>query len=227
VRLPEAVRKPLHEVKVSLLFAQYRLFKRGRALTFQGRSYPYLYARYNLTVRNERSIEIPIFWEAVGRYRPEQVLEVGNVLAHYHPIRHAVLDKYEVAPGVVNDDVVDFRPGRTYDLILAISTLEHVGWDESPRDPPKVGRAIERLRHLLAPGGRLMLSFPIGYNSEVDRLLITGAIPFSQVAYFKRVTPDNIWAEAPWDAVRGSPFNHRIPTATGLVIGVVDGPPAA
>src|SRR5690348_6002432 len=111
VGLGAAVRAPLHEAKVSLLFAQYRLFKGGRALAYDGRTYPYLYARYNLTVRNERAIEVPLVWDAVRRHSPERVLEVGNVLAHYYPIRHGVLDKYERAPGVTNADVVDFQPG--------------------------------------------------------------------------------------------------------------------
>ena len=35
-----------------------------------------------------------------------------------------------------------------FDLIVAISTLEHVGWDESPRDPAKAPRAVEVLRSL-------------------------------------------------------------------------------
>jgi hypothetical protein len=38
-----------------------------------------------------------------------------------------VLDKYEQAPGVINEDVVSFSPPQKYDLIVSVSTLEHVG----------------------------------------------------------------------------------------------------
>jgi len=99
---------------------------------------------------------------AVVRQHPdERILEVGNVLAHYYPHQHDVLDKYEQAPGVMNGDVVDFRPGKLYDLIVSISTLEHVGWDEEPRDPLKFLRGVEHLTTLLAPGGRMLVTLPI------------------------------------------------------------------
>jgi SAM-dependent methyltransferase len=210
-------------VKVSVLFHGYRLFKPGRVIAFQGRTYPFLYARYNLTVRNERAIELPIFWDAVQRQRPEQVLEVGNVLAHYFPIKHTVVDKYERGPRVINEDVVDYRPGRTFDLIVAISTLEHVGWDEEPRDPPKIRRAIETLRGLLSPQGRLVISLPLGYNTEVDRLVRERALPFTTAGYLKRVTADNQWREVDWEGVQGAEYNYRIPTANAVVLGTIEG----
>ena len=73
-----------------------------------------------------------------------KVLEVGNVLSWYGPVHHDVLDKYEVTSGVINQDVVDFVPRHQYNVIVAISTIEHVGWDETPRDPTKVLRRERR-----------------------------------------------------------------------------------
>lgn len=82
------------------------------------------------------------------------MLEVGDVLSHYFPIHHDVVDKYQVAPGVINQDIAEFIPPERYDLILSISTPEDVGWDETPREPDKLLRAIEHLRNrCLAPGG--------------------------------------------------------------------------
>jgi len=51
------------------------------------------------------------------------------VLSHYFAVKHDIVDKYEIAPSVVNEDLVNFKPGKKYDLIVSISTLEHVGWD--------------------------------------------------------------------------------------------------
>jgi hypothetical protein len=82
---------------------------------------------------------------------------VGNVLSHYFSVNHDVVDKYEKAEGVINRDIIDFHPSKEYDLIISISTLEHVGWDEDIsdhkilHDPSKILRAIENLRGLLAP----------------------------------------------------------------------------
>ena len=70
-----------------------------------------------------------------------QGAEIGNVLAHYVETDHLRVDKYEQAEGVQNLEVLDFDPGPL-DWIIAISTLEHVGWDEEPRDPGKAVRAL-------------------------------------------------------------------------------------
>jgi hypothetical protein len=220
--LPEVIRKPLHEVKVSMLYVGYRTFKSGRKISFSGETLPYLYRRYNLTCQNERAIEIPIFQAIVKHFPPEQVLEVGNVLSHYMPVKHTVVDKYEVAPGVLNEDVVDHRPGRTFDLIIAISTLEHVGWDEPSHDPEKLLPAIANLRTLLSRQGRLVVSMPIGYNPAVDRLAQDPNGLFKQVGYLKRMTRDNIWKQVPLQDVLGEKYNPRIPTATAILVGVIE-----
>jgi hypothetical protein len=138
------------------------------------------------------------------------------------------VDKYEQASGVIHADVVDYEPGRRYDLIATISTLEHVGWDEEPRDPEKFLRAVEHLATLLAPGGTLLVTLPLGYNPEVDRFLADGRVPFTSVGYLKRDSRDNVWHEASWSEVAGTAYVHRQPkslrrwvpnTAQAVVVG--------
>lgn len=216
--LLSGMRKRLREAKVSAEVSYYRTFKR-RTLEFQGRSYPYFYNAYNPTHTNERVVEIPIAWDEVQRYAPEQTLEVGNVLAHYYPIRHQVLDKYEQAPGVLNADVVDFQPNRLYNLIVSISTLEHVGWDETPREPDKFLRGVSHLSTLLAPGGVMLVTLPVGYNAAVDHFLAEKMIPFTSVGYLKRDEFGGRWREvAGWDDVMGTVYLHGRRTNIGTWI---------
>ena len=128
---------------------------RTKTFRFDGREYEYLYHPYNRTWKNERGVEIPIFRELLLKHEGKRVLEVGNVLSHYFPIHHEVIDKYEVSSGVINQDIVEFVPQDKYDLIISISTLEHVGWDEQPQKPGKLLQAIDHLRATcLAPSGR-------------------------------------------------------------------------
>jgi len=142
----------------SLWYYYFKLFKSSRTFTFQRETYRYFYHKYNTTWRNKRAVEVPIVWKIVNKYIGRNILEVGNVLSHYFPVNHDILDKYEKAKGVINQDVVDFSPAKKYDLIVSISTLEHVGWDETPREPMKILRAIENLKRLLAPKGKKLLS---------------------------------------------------------------------
>jgi SAM-dependent methyltransferase len=151
-----------------------------RTFTFQGETYRYFYHKYNTTWRNERAVEIPIVWKIVKKYMDRNILEVGNVLSHYFSVNHDILDKYEKAKGVINQDVVNFSTAKKYDLIVCISTLEHVGWDETPREHMKILHAIENLKKLLAPKGKIVITLPLGYNPELDKLLKNGKIHFTK-----------------------------------------------
>jgi SAM-dependent methyltransferase len=192
-----------------------------RSFAFQAARYRYFLHGYNLTWSNERAVEIPIVLAEVRARRGGRVLEVGNVLSHYADVRHEVIDKFERGPGIRNDDAATFRDAALYDLIVSISTLEHVGWDEQPRDPGKLARAVANLTAQLAPGGRLVATLPLGYNPGMDEQLAAGALPFSRCHYLRREGLTT-WVEADWTAVAGSPYGERWPGTRGLVIGVVE-----
>jgi SAM-dependent methyltransferase len=184
---------------------------------------PYLRHPYNYTWLNERAVEVPLAEAALTAAGPAaRVLEIGNVLAHYRPMAHAVVDKYEQAPGVHNVDVVDIgaEPALRgpFDLILAISTLEHVGLDEEVRDPDKPGRAIAHLASLLAPGGRLWCTFPVGYNPSLDEGLRTDGLGFTRLTALRRTGRDNRWEQVSLDEVWGTGYDWLLYTAQAIVV---------
>jgi SAM-dependent methyltransferase len=173
----------------------YKMFTPEKIFTLQGNDYKYFYNLYNITWKNERTVEIPFVWDAVQSNQNKNILEVGNVLSWYFPIQHEVVDKYEVAEGVINEDIVDFNPLKKYDLIVSISTMEHVGWDETPREPQKILRAIEQLKRLLAAGGKLIITVPLGYNTALDEYLRDGSIRFTEQYFLKKGLKNPEWNE--------------------------------
>lgn len=172
-----------------------------RGFWYGGRRYRYVFRMYNETYNNERAVELPVVWRVVRGAGGKRVLEVGNVLSHYYPIHHVVVDKYEQAPGVLNCDVVEYNPGQPFDLIVSISTLEHVGWDEEPREPGKILVAIEHLTSLLAPGGKLLFTIPLGYHTEFDAHLREGRLRLDEAHYLTRVARPCTWVEVPFEQV--------------------------
>jgi SAM-dependent methyltransferase len=200
----------------------YKAFKSGKTFTFQGRPYHYFYHTYNTTWKNERAIEVPIVLEIVQKNHGKRILEVGNVLSHYFPVSHDILDRYEKSEGVINKDVVDFQPSCKYDLIVSISTLEHVGWDETPREPGKILRAIENLRNCLAPEGEIVVTLPSGSNSEVDKLVKKGKIQFSKRYHLKRISKDNRWVEVDWNDISNAKYGTPFPFGNALIIGFIE-----
>jgi len=223
--LPEpAIKVILRTWRRALLSAYYRRFKAGRPFNVRGVDYGYFYHAYNQTYCNERAVEIPLLWAIVQRVPPERVLEVGNVLSHYFPTHHDVVDKYERAGGVRNIDVVDFRPTQPYDLIVSISTLEHVGFNEEPLEPEKPWRAIRNLQRCLSPHGQLVITVPIGFNPHLDRMLQEGRIPLNDPVCLRRISADNRWRQVPWEEIRHARYGHPYRNANGVVLAAF--PPA-
>ncbi len=208
--------------RITNSYLYYRLLKSGRTFRVQGRRYRYFYHRYNSTWKTERAVEVPLVWEIVQQYQGRRILEVGNVLSHYFPVTHDIVDKYERAPGVTNVDIVDYAPAATYDLIVSISTIEHVGWDEEPREPEKLVRAIAHLERLTAPGGQIVLTLPLAYNAYLDELLRADRLRFDRHLCLQRISRDNRWAQVEWRAIRDAHFNTPFRGINGLVIGVID-----
>jgi len=202
-----------------------RLTSIPSTFTFCGKPYRHFRHRYNATWRNERAVEIPIARGFLADVPPEKVLEIGNVLSHYGPVSHQVVDKYEKSEGVRNEDVCDFRSGKKYQLIVSISTLEHVGWDEEPKDESKVLRAFENLQSLLAPGGKLIVTIPLGYNPPLDRMIKEGRISFAERIYLKRTSRCHRWSEVSADQVRSPHYDRAAYAAHELLVGIIENQP--
>jgi len=207
--LPPLLTRSVHWANLNT----YKLFGSHRTFAFAGRDLKYFYHRYNNTTSNERTIEIPI---AEQFLRPGlNTLEVGNVLNHYRPFPHDVVDKYEVAPGVTNCDIVEYATPQRYDLIVSISTIEHVGWDEATKDPDKPARAIAAMKRLMAPNATMVITVPGGYNPFLDEFLKSPACDCRKHYRFQRMSWLNEWREVD-DFSPGVRYRHPYPFANTL-----------
>ena len=189
---------------------------RYRSFTFQGARYRYCMNSYNESWDNERTVEIPLFQKMAGEVKRQggAVLEIGNVLAYYGPIDWQVVDKYETATHVTPCDIVDFSFQERYDFIFAISTIEHIGFDEEMRkfpeqwDESKLLAAIAKIvNEGLKGGGRFVVSFPLGYNIKLDNLLFSGQLGEQHSFFLKRISLSNRWCEVGKEAVLGARYN--------------------
>ena len=189
-----------------------------RTFEWDGRPVAYFHHQYNWTWLNERGVETALALEVLRAHAGQDVLEVGNVTGHYVPADHVVVDKYEHAPGVVNVDVADLVLDQRFDLILAVSTLEHVGLDEEILDPHKPARAISRLKTLLKPGGLLWVTHPVGYNLDMDAQLRSGALGFDHLRALRREDTRNTWRQVPVDEVWQAEYDRLVYTAHGVVV---------
>jgi len=197
------------------------------SFTFNGKAYSYFWHDYNMTWRSERCIEIPIVYEIVKENGARRILEVGNVLSHYFNLSHDIVDKYEKAEGVINEDIATFRPKAAYDLIISISTMEHVGWDEEPKEPEKLFKAFENIKNnCLAPGGKLVVTIPVDYNPFLDQAIASEKLAFTQKYFMRRLSKINHWRQAGLQEVQETKFMKPYPFANGMMIAIFEKEPA-
>lgn len=206
-----------------IYFTYYKKIKKGsNTFLFQGSPYHYFYSFYNSTYYDERSVEIPIVMNVIKRREGKRILEIGNVLSHYFNFAHDVVDKYEVSEHVINIDVVEFKSAVKYDLIVSISTLEHVGWDDGPHDDTKILAAFENLKSLVKPkNGMILITVPLGYNPLMDKVLKEEMVHFSAKYYMKRISKGNEWKEVCMESVQDVKYGKPFPGANGLFIGII------
>jgi SAM-dependent methyltransferase len=186
--------------------------KGNETFEYRGEELHYFNHMYNCTRLNERAVELAIArhfmsWaqhDAWTRKRSAATgLELGNVTSHYWPAHHRIVDRYEEAAGVENIDVFDLASGSSADWIIAISTLEHVRWDEPDRDPNGAANAIWHLKSLLKPGGRMLVTCPLGYHPQLDREILSGRFEDARQTCFVR-TGDIDWVES--DEIVAKPY---------------------
>lgn len=187
-----------------------------RKFMLEGKEYDLFYHRYNVTWCGERVVEVPYFASLIENSRKKRILEVGNVLSHYYPSRWDVLDKFEQGKGIINKDILSFKPEEKYDLVVSISTLEHVGFDDSlegfKSSLEKIEKSIKSiLDNCLNKGGALVFSIPVGYNPEMDKFVFENRMKFERKLFLKRKKKLD-WKEVREEEARvckyGSPLSY-------------------
>ncbi len=183
-----------HTIQLFLpLLKAYALLTNQSSFTFCEKKYTYAFSRYGATWSTERAVEVPIFLDVLNKALAEKktILEIGNVMEHYMPAKHtglwAVVDKYEVAPDIINQDIAEFSRDTKYNFILSVSTMEHVGFDEEDKDNNKIIKAIDNIvQNLLTPDGIFIFSVPFGFNPTMDEIVFGRKIKLSDVCFMKR-----------------------------------------
>lgn len=205
------------------LFCKYYSLKTSSTtFTFKNKKHKYFIHAYNHTWRNERRVEVPIIWDIIKDKESTKVLEVGNVLSHYFPIKHDVVDKYEKGASVINEDILTYKPKKKYDYIVSISTIEHVGWDEAKKDKMKIIQTLNNLKGMLSRNGKIIFTVPLGYNPPMDDMIVNKKLNLDEQYYLKRVSRDNLWKEMKLDKNNPDLFDKPYLNGNGIIVGIIN-----
>ncbi|MDD5089076.1 MAG: hypothetical protein PHI18_09820 [bacterium] len=160
---------------------------------------------YNDPFRNERTVELPLARYFLAQADPERLTEIGAVTPYYFSNRHSVVDPTDAHPGCLRTDArkADYR-GRN---VLSISTIEHIGNGEF-QDALKDNSAYDLLQRIRREAERYLITFPLGYNANLDVSVRTGGV---DCRVLKRVNEANEWEpcrDHPFDFCYNYPFNN-------------------
>ena len=208
---PEGRRRNLALDALSLPFV---LAGPRRTVDALGERIPLHYEWRRWSWRNERCAEIGLGRHVLESRDPSRVIELGNVLPLAGFGGHTVIDKYERGDGVVNVDILDYVPPRRFDLAISISTLEHVGWDEDPRDPGKAAVALQRFAEL---ADDLLVTVPVAYHPAFEDAFVEG--PFDRVELLVKTARDARWAPRPLAERSRIRYSAPYANANGILVG--------
>lgn len=209
-------------------FLYHKVFHK-KTFQFNGVDYLYFFRKYNTTYLNERAVEVPIIVDFIKKCQGKRILEIGNVLKHYFNFGFDIVDKYEKYPGVINVDIIDFNCPEKYDLIVSISTFEHIGYDENLRYGASVDnsiqqnsvlKAIEKTKTLLKPGGVFVFTIPLGFNSFLDSRIENNEINMTELLFLRRTNAMNDWVQVDYAAVKAAKYGHPYICANAVMIGI-------
>ncbi|MGC2204962.1 MAG: DUF268 domain-containing protein [Thermoplasmata archaeon] len=113
----------------------------------------------------------------LNRLRPGRLLEVGDVLGPFLATTGFTVETIDLWPrktpatGVwkaLAQDIRLLETSERYDAAVSISTLEHIGMGHygDTCDPLGDRRSIEAVRAALKPGGRFLVTVPLGQESN-------------------------------------------------------------
>lgn len=156
--------------------------------TFRGTPFAYFEHKYNCASINMRSVEVPIIRRYLADKRPRK-LEIGNVLSHYQTTTWPIIDIQEKGERVHNVDIMKFKPKEPFNLIVSISTLEHIGQGKYAKRTAAVSlqRIVDHIRGMLAPGGVFVATVPVGFNKMIDTGIRNDATGADHVWYMHRI----------------------------------------
>ena len=171
------------------------------------------------TENPDRRVELPIIKEYYNLEK--RILEIGNVLANHFSICHDVVDKYDTASHCIKKDIINHKVNIKYDLIISISTLEHIGYEPpEEKDELKVIKTIEHIKtNLLKSDGIFVFTIPLGFNKKLDEQL-TNDIKLDEKYFMKRISFDQWVQDHDPDMVAGY-YDNPYGCANKILIGVI------
>ena len=67
----------------------------------------------------------------------------------------------------------------------------------------------------------MIITFPLGYNQNLDAMIERKASELDSICFLKRINKQNQWNEVSWNEAKGAKYNFPFPFANVVAIGEI------
>lgn|SRR5574337_148190 len=159
---------------------------------FKNKNFEYFLHRGN----SEKRLEIAIasYYIKETYKNNHSVIEWGNVMAcNGFEVKHDIVD---IVEGPIKEDWEFWQPKRHYDLLVSISSLEHINMGDYNQPKTGIDKLIRIGKRISSIAKSALIILPLHYNLEMDQLILNDKKPFDiyEKTYYTRVDVLN-WGE--------------------------------
>lgn len=133
---------------------------------------------------NERSLEIPFVFNAIPQDTKQTILDVGacestvalSLASFGHEVTALDFRPYPLThpniTTVLEDICSTTLPSKSFDCVICLSTLEHIGFDTQygkASSQMSAAKAVVQMHRVLKSGGKLLLTIPtLAIHTQTD-----------------------------------------------------------
>ena len=165
------------------------------SISFENKKIDLFYHKHNCgdnsgTRTTERTVELALAKEFMLSVKHD-LIEIGAVTPYYFDVSYDVVDPADEHPAVTKKMSL-FDVDIKNKNVLAISVIEHIGTQDYDGVSANES-SIDALNYILDNAKRFLITFPIGYNRDLQNYIFSKKLENANVCYYYRDINFNNW----------------------------------
>lgn len=142
--------------------------------------------------KTERIVELPLIAYFLNLFKySSEIIEIGCVSPYYFDTKHSSYDITDNHKSCIKINAKNLNFKNKY--VLSISTIEHFNVDNYNIPKSEFLDPYDFLLELVSVSKKYLITFPLGYNSELDKKILMNNI--INTKFLSRVNKSSIWTE--------------------------------
>lgn len=165
------------------------------SISFENKKIDLFYHKHNCGDNSgarttERTVELALAKEFISSVEHD-LIEIGAVTPYYFDVSYDIVDPADKHPAVTKKMSL-FDVDIKNKNVLAISVIEHIGTQDYEGISANES-AIDALNYILNNAKKFLITFPVGYNRELQNYIFSNKLENANACYYYRDINFNNW----------------------------------